>query len=54
MHCSYAMTSPKDTSSEEEGADVDGVDRDGAEREEGATKSIYRDRSWASLHLTVV
>ena len=47
------MTSPKDTSPEEEGADADGVDRDGAEREEGATKSVYRDRSWASLRFTV-
>ena len=47
------MTSPKDTSLEKEGADADGVDRDGAEREEGATKSIYRDRNWASLCLTI-
>ena len=53
MRCSYAMTSPKDTSSEEEGADADGVDRDGAEREEGAAKSIYRDRNWTLLRLTV-
>ena len=53
MRCSYAMASPKDTSSEEEGADVDGVDRDGAEREEGAAKSICRDRNWTLLRLTV-
>ena len=53
MRCSYAMTSPKDTSPEEEGADTDEVDRDGAEREKGAAESVYRDRSWASLHLTV-
>ena len=47
MCCSYAMTSPKDTSLEEEGADVD-VDEaewDGAEREEGAAKSDCRDRN---------
>ena len=48
-----AMTSPKDTSPEEEGANADGVDRDGAEREEDAVKSVYRDRNWTSLHLTV-
>ena len=54
MRCSCAMTSPKDTSPEEEGADADGVDWDGAEQEEGATESIYRDRNWASLRLTVV
>ena len=53
MHYSCTMTSPKDTSPKEEGADADGVDRDGAEREEGAVESIYRDRNWASLHLTV-
>ena len=53
MHCNYAMTSPKNTSSEEEGADADGVDRDGAEREEGAAKSVYHDQNWASLRLTV-
>ena len=53
MHCSYAMTSPKDTSLEEEGADADGVNRDGAEREEGADESVCRDRNWASLRLTV-
>ena len=53
MCCNYAMTSPKDTSPEEEGLDADGVDRDRAEREEGAAESVYRDRSWASLHLTV-
>ena len=38
MHCSYAMTSPKDTTPEEEGADADGAERDGAEREEGVAK----------------
>ena len=48
------MTSPKDTSPEKEGADADGVDRDRAEREEGAAELVYRDRNWASLHLTVV
>ena len=53
MHCSYAMTSPKDISPKEEGADADGVERDGAEREEGATESDCRDRNWASLRLTV-
>ena len=53
MRCSCAMTSLKDTSPEEEGADADGVDRDGAEREEGATESVFRDRNWASLRLTV-
>ena len=48
------MISPRDTSPEEEGgADVDGVERDGAEREEGVVESDYRDRSWASLRLTV-
>ena len=53
------MISFRDTSLEEEGgADVDGVERDGAERdgaerEEGAVESDYRDRSWASLHLTI-
>ena len=40
MHCSCAMTSPKDTSQEEEGANIDGVDRDGVKREEGAAESI--------------
>ena len=45
---------PKDTLPEEEGGvDVDGAERDGAEREEGAAKSDCRDRSWASLRLTV-
>ena len=53
MHCSYAMTSPKDTSMEEEWVDADGVYRDGAEREEGAAESICRDWNWASLRLTV-
>ena len=43
------MMSPKVTSPEEEG----GADVDGAEREEGAAKSDYHDRSWASLRLTV-
>ena len=45
MHCSCAMTSPKDISLEEEGADADKVDRDGVEREEGATESVYCDRN---------
>ena len=46
--------SPKVTSPEEEGgADVDGAERDGVEREEGAIESDCRDRSWASLRLTV-
>ena len=49
MRCSYAMISPRDTSPEEEG----GADVDGAEREEGAAESDWRDRSWASLRLTV-
>ena len=46
------MTSPKNTSPKE-GADVDGVDRDGVEREEGANESVYHDRNWVSLRLTV-
>ena len=45
--------SPKDASSEKEGADANGVDRDGAKREKGAAESVYRDRNWASLRLTV-
>ena len=53
MCCSCIMTSPKDTSPEEEEANEDGVDRDGVEREEGAAEFDYRDRNWASLHLTV-
>ena len=53
MRCSYAMTSPKDTSLEEKEADADGVDRDGAEREEGAVESVCHDRNWASLRLTI-
>ena len=53
MHCSYAMTSPKDTTPEKEGADADGAERDGAEREEGAAESDYRDRNWDSLRLMV-
>ena len=54
MRCSCAMISPRDTSpEEEEGADVDGAERDGAEWEEGAAESDCRDRSWASLRLTV-
>ena len=53
MHCSCAMTSPKDISLEEEGADADGVDRDGAEQEEGAAESVCCDQNWASLRLTV-
>ena len=48
MHCSCAITSLKDTSSEEEGADADGVDWDGVEREEGAVESDCRDRNWAA------
>ena len=47
------MTSPKDTSLEEEGADANGIDWDGAKQEEGVTKSVYYDRNWASLRLTV-
>ena len=53
MRCSYAMTSPKDTSLEEEGTDADGAKRDGAEREEGAAESDCHDRNWTSLRLTV-
>ena len=54
MRYSCAMISPIDTSLEEEGgADVDEAEQDGAEREEGATESNCRDRSWASLRLTV-
>ena len=53
MRCSYAMTSLKDTSLEEEGVDADGVNWDGAEQEEGAAESVCRDRSWASLRLTI-
>ena len=53
MCCNCAKTSPKDTSPEEEGVDADGVDRDGVEREEGAAESVYRNRNWASLRLTV-
>ena len=49
MHYSCTMMSPKDTSPEEEG----GADVDGAEQEEGAAESNCRDRSWASLRLTV-
>ena len=45
MHCSCAMTSPKDTSPKEEGADPDGVDQDGAEREEGVAESVYHDQN---------
>ena len=47
MHYSYAMTSPKNTSSEE------GADADGAERKEGAAESDCHDRNWASLCLMV-
>ena len=47
------MTSPKNTSPKEEGADADGVDRDGVEREEGVDESVYHDRNWALLLLTV-
>ena len=53
MRCSCAMTSPKDTSSEEEGMDANGVDRDGVERKEGAVESVCHDQNWASLRLTV-
>ena len=53
MHCSCAMTSPKDTSLEEEGAYANGIDWDGAKREDGVTESVYCDRNWASLRLTV-
>ena len=53
MRCSYAMTSPKDTSLEEEGANADGAEQDGVEREKGATESDYCDRNWASLCLMV-
>ena len=53
MRCSCAMMSPKDTSPEEEEADTNGAERDGAEREEGAAKSDYCDRNWASLRLTI-
>ena len=54
MHYSCAMMSPEDTSPEEEGeADVDGAKRDGVEREGGAIGFDCRDRSWASLRLTV-
>ena len=53
MRSSCAMTSPKDTSSEEEGADANGVGQDGAEREEGDVESVCRDRNWASLRLMV-
>ena len=53
MRYNYTMTSSKDTSLEEEGADADGVERDGVEQEEGAAESDFRDRNWASLHLTV-
>ena len=49
MRYSCAMISPRDTSLEEEG----GADVDGAEQEEGVAEFDYRDRSWASLHLTV-
>ena len=47
------MMSPIDTLSKKEGADADAIDRDGAEREEGVAESVYRDRNWASLRLTV-
>ena len=53
MRCSCAKMSPKDASLEEEGADVDGVDRDRAKREEGAAESVYHNRNWALLRLTV-
>ena len=48
------MMSPKVTLPEEEGeANVDGAERDGAEWEGGAVESDCRNRSWASLRLTV-
>ena len=53
MHCSYAMTSPKDTSPEKKGVDVDGAERDGTKREEGAAESDYCDQNWALLRLMV-
>ena len=54
MRCSCAMTSPRVTlPEEEEGVDVDGAEQDGVEREGGVAKSDYRDRNYASLHLTV-
>ena len=53
MRCSYAMTSPKDTSPEKEGANADGAKWNGAEQEEGATESDCRNRKWASLRLRV-
>ena len=46
------MTSHKDTSPEER-VDADGAEWDGAEQEEGAAESNFRDRNWASLHLTI-
>ena len=52
MRYSCAMTSPKEKSPEE-GADANGVDQDGAEQKEGAAESVFRDRNWASLRLTV-
>ena len=54
MRCSYVMMSLIDTLPKKEGADADGVDRDGAEWVEGVAESVYRDRNWASLRLTVV
>ena len=53
MRCSYAMTSPKDTSPEEEWANADGVERDDVEWEEGAAESVCRDQNWVSLRLTI-
>ena len=48
------MISPRDTLLEEEGgADVDKAEQDGVEQEEGAAEFDYRDRSWASLRLTI-
>ena len=54
MRYSCAIMSPNVTSpKEEEGADVDGAEWDGVEREGGAAEFDYRNRSWASLRLTV-
>ena len=48
------MMSPKVILPEEEGGvDLDGAEWDGAKRKEGAAEYDCRDRSWASLCLTV-
>ena len=54
MRCSCTIF-PRDTLPEEEegGANVNGAERDGVEREEGAVEFDCRNRSWASLRLTV-